>query len=82
MVTFTRDYTTMDGLTFRVAMVAFTQRRVNSSKKHEIRLIANKILSERIPQLTVDQFIQNVTGSSGEDIPRETSSKLGAVGPG
>jgi small subunit ribosomal protein S3Ae len=79
MVTFTRDYTTMDGLTFRVAMVAFTQRRVNSSKKHEIRLIANKILSERIPQLTVDQFIQNVTGSSGEDIPRETSSKLGAV---
>ncbi len=79
MVTFTRDYTTMDGLTFRVAMVAFTQRRVDSSKKHEIRLIANKILSERIPQLTVDQFIQNVTGSSGEDIPRETRQKLGAV---
>jgi small subunit ribosomal protein S3Ae len=78
MVTFTRDYTTMDGHTFRVAMVAFTHRRVNSSKQHEIRLIAHKILSERIPQLTVDQFIQEIIGSKGEDIPRETNSKLGA----
>jgi small subunit ribosomal protein S3Ae len=78
MVAFTRDYTTMDGQSFRVAMVAFTHRRVNSSKKHEIRLIAHKILSERIPQLTVDQFIQQITGSKGQDIPRETNSKLGA----
>jgi small subunit ribosomal protein S3Ae len=78
MVTFTRDYTTLDGQSFRVAMVAFTHRRVNSSKKHEIRLIADKIFSERIPQLTVDQFIQQITGSNGQDIPRETNSKLGA----
>jgi small subunit ribosomal protein S3Ae len=77
MVTFTHDYTTIDGHTFRVAMVAFTHRRVNSSKKHEIRLIGQKILSERIPQMTVDQFIQEITGSKGEDIPRETNSKLG-----
>lgn len=78
MVTFTHDYTTIDGHTFRVAMVAFTHRRVNSSKKHEIRLIGQKILSERIPQMTVDQFIQEITGSRGGDIPRETNSKLGA----
>jgi small subunit ribosomal protein S3Ae len=78
MVIFTRDYTTMDGHTFRVAMIAFTHRRVNSSKKHEIRLMADKILSESIPQLTVDQFIQEITGSKGENIPRETNSKLGA----
>jgi small subunit ribosomal protein S3Ae len=78
MITFTHDYTTIDGHTFRVAMVAFTLRRVNSSKKHEIRLIAQKILAERIPQMTVDQFIQEITGSKGEDIPRETNSKLGA----
>jgi small subunit ribosomal protein S3Ae len=78
MVTFTHDYTTIDGHTFRVAMVAFTHRRVNSSKKHEIRLIGQKILSERIPHMTVDQFIQEITGSRGEDIPRETNSKLGA----
>jgi small subunit ribosomal protein S3Ae len=78
MITFTHDYTTMDGHTFRVAVIAFTQRRVNSSKKHEIRMVAQRILSERIPQLTVDQFVQEVTGSKGADIPRETNSKLGA----
>ncbi len=79
MVTFTHDYTTMDGHRFRVAVIAFTQRRVNSSKKHEIRLVAHKILSERIPQLPVDQFVQEVTTSKGEEIPRETNSKLGAA---
>lgn len=78
MVTFIHDYTTADGHTFRVAMITFTQRRVNSSKKHEIRLIAQKILADRIPQMTIDQFIQEITWSKGEDIPRETNSKLGA----
>lgn len=77
MITFTHDYTTMDGHTFRVAVIAFTQRRVNSSKKHQIRMVAYKILTERIPQLAVDQFVQEVTGSKGEDIPRESNSKLG-----
>lgn len=79
MVTFTHDYTTMDGHTFRVAVIAFTQRRINSSKKHEIRLAAHRILSNRIPQLSVDQFVQEVTTSKGEHIPRETNSKLGAA---
>jgi small subunit ribosomal protein S3Ae len=79
MITFTHDYTTMDGHTFRVAVIAFTQRRVNSSKKHEIRMVARKILSEKIPQLTVDQFVQEVTGSKAEDNSRETNSKLGAA---
>jgi small subunit ribosomal protein S3Ae len=78
MIMFTHDYTTMDGHAFRVAIIAFAQRRVNSSKKHEIRMVAHRILSERIPQLTVDQFAQEVTGSKGDDIPRETNSKLGA----
>ncbi|MFL6371631.1 MAG: 30S ribosomal protein S3ae [Nitrososphaera sp.] len=78
MITFIHDYTTIDGHTFRVAMVAFTLRRVNSSKKHQIRLIGQKILAERIPQMTVDQFIQEITANKGEDISRETNSKLGA----
>jgi len=77
MITFTHDYTTMDGHTFRVAVIAFTQRRVNSSKKHEIRMVAHRTLTEKIPQMTVDQFVQEVTGSKGEDMPRETNSKLG-----
>jgi small subunit ribosomal protein S3Ae len=79
MVSFVQDYTTQDGYKFRVAFVAFTQRRVNASKKHEIRMIAHRILSEKIPQITVEQFVQNVTGSKSTDIPRETNSLLGAA---
>jgi small subunit ribosomal protein S3Ae len=79
MITYTHDYTTVDGHTFRVAAIAFTQRRVNSSKKHEIRMVAHRVLAERIPQLTVDQFVQEVTGSNDENLTRETNSKLGAA---
>src|ERR1043165_2759139 len=79
MVSFVHDYTTQDGHTFRVALIAFTQRRVNASKKHEIRLIAHRILSDKIPQMTVEQFVQQVTGSKSGEMPRETNSQLGAV---
>jgi small subunit ribosomal protein S3Ae len=79
MVSFVQDYTTQDGYKFRVAFIAFTQRRVNSSKKHEIRKIAHKMLAEKIPQMTVEQFVQNVTGSKSGSMPRETNSLLGAA---
>ena len=79
MVNHVHDYTTQDGHTFRVALIAFTQRRVNASKKHEIRLIIHRILSERIPQMTVEQFVQEVTGSKSADMPRETNSIIGAA---
>lgn len=79
MVSFVQDYTTQDGYKFRIAFVAFTQRRVNASKKHEIRMIAHRTLSEKIPQLTVEQFVQNVTGSTPGSVPRETNSLLGAA---
>lgn len=79
MVNHVHDYTTQDGHTFRVALIAFTQRRVNASKKHEIRLIIHRILSERIPQMTVEQFVQEVTGSKSADMPREANSIIGAA---
>lgn len=79
MVSFVHDYTTQDGHTFRVALIAFTQRRVNTSKKHEIRLTAHRILAEKIPQMTVEQFVQQVTGSKPGEMPRETNSQLGAA---
>lgn len=79
MVNFVHDYTTQDGHTFRVALIAFTQRRVNASKKHEIRLTAHRVLSERIPQMTVEQFVQQVTGSKSGEVPRETNSLIGAA---
>jgi small subunit ribosomal protein S3Ae len=69
MISFTHDYTTTDGHTFRVATVIFSQRRVNTSKKHEIRMIAHRMLSERIPKMTVDQFAQEATmGKMASDV--------------
>jgi len=61
MVNYVEDYTTSDGYTFRVTTVAFSQRRLNSSKKHQLRIISHQLLSEQMPKLTVEQFIEDVT---------------------
>jgi small subunit ribosomal protein S3Ae len=62
----------MDGYTFRVEVIAFSQRRLNTSKRHEIRMIARKLLSDKIPKLTVDQFVQEATmGKMGADLLAE-----------
>lgn len=79
MISFTHDYTTMDGHTFRVASVVFTQRRVNTSKKHEIRLITHRMLSDRIPKMTVEQFAQEATvGKLSSEIMTE-AKKITAI---
>lgn len=79
MISFTHDYTTMDGHTFRVATVIFSQRRINTSKKHEIRLIAHRMLSDRIPKTTVDQFAQEATmGKLASDVLTE-AKKITAI---
>jgi len=73
MISLTHDYTTSDGYTFRVVMIAFSQKRINSSRRHEIRLLAHRLLAEKIPQLTIDQFVQEATmGKMGADLLSET----------
>ena len=62
MISYVNDYTTVDGYKFRVAALTFSQRRLNSSKKHEIRAIIDEVLSSEIPQKTIDQFVQAVVG--------------------
>lgn len=61
MINHVYDYTTVDGYTFRVVLIALSQKRLNSSKKHEIRMIAHKVLGEKISKLNVDQFVQEAT---------------------
>ena len=61
MITFIKNYTTIDGYTFRISIVTFTQRRINTSAKHQIRLFIDKMLNEKISQLPLDQFIQELT---------------------
>ena len=58
MSDFIKDYKTKDGYTVRVYTIALSQGRMNSSKKHEIRMIVDKIMEERAASLTYDQFVQ------------------------
>jgi small subunit ribosomal protein S3Ae len=79
MINYVDDYTTSDGYVFRVAATAFSQRRINSSKQHEIRLTMNKILSERIPQLSLNDFVKDVTmGKIGSDL-MDTTKKIALI---
>lgn len=58
MVNFIRDYRTKDNVVVRVYVVAFTFGRINSSRKHEIRLVTSKIISEKAQSMIYEQFAQ------------------------
>ena len=64
MVNFIRDFKTKDGALVRVYVVAFTIGRVNSSRKHEIRLVANRIVGERASALFYEQFAQEAVNQN------------------
>ncbi|MDG6996285.1 MAG: 30S ribosomal protein S3ae [Nitrososphaerota archaeon] len=64
MVNFIRDFKTKDGALVRVYVVAFTIGRINSSRKHEIRLVADKIISERAAALFYEQFAQEAVNQN------------------
>jgi len=79
MVNFIGDYTTRDGYVVRVYVSAFTQGRVNSSKKSSIRKAADSVIKEKVPSLTYDQFVQEVVlGKLGADIFAE-AKKVTAI---
>jgi small subunit ribosomal protein S3Ae len=60
MISFVDDYKTVDGYVFRVSLVAFSQRRINTEKKHRIRIVCRQYLQERLPKFTVDEFVKEV----------------------
>jgi small subunit ribosomal protein S3Ae len=66
MITHIHNYSTQDGHEFRVEIVAFSQRRINSSKKHELRRVIHNLLSEKIPQWDLNSFIKQVTDDNSE----------------
>jgi small subunit ribosomal protein S3Ae len=66
MITHIHNYTTLDGHEFRVEIIAFSQRRINSSKKHELRRVIHNLLSEKIPQWDLNTFIKQVTDDNSE----------------
>ena len=60
MSDFIRDYTTKDGYTVRVYCTALSQGKMNSSKKHDLRVIMDKVIGDRAVGLTYDGFAQEL----------------------
>ena len=60
MSDFIKDYRTKDGYVARVYCTALSQGKMNSSKKHDLRLIMDRVIQERAASLTYDQFAQEL----------------------
>jgi len=60
MADFIKDYRTRDGYVVRVYCIAFSQGRMNASKKHGLRAVMDKVIEERASTLTYDQFAQEM----------------------
>ena len=55
-----KDYTTKDGYVVRVYCIALSQGLMNSSKKHDLRVVMDKVIAERAANLTYDQLAQEL----------------------
>ncbi len=60
MSDFIHDYKTKDGYVVRVYCIALSQGKMNSSKKHDLRVIMDKVIAERAASLTYDQLAQEL----------------------
>jgi small subunit ribosomal protein S3Ae len=60
MVGLIRDYTTKDGYVLRIYVIAFTQGRINSSKKRRIREAADRLLQAKASSMDYEQFVQEI----------------------
>ena len=57
-VNFITDVSTKDSHTFRIKVIVLTQHQLNSSKKHALRIIIRDIIEKKVPEMTIDQFVQ------------------------
>jgi len=57
-INFIIDVKTKDGYIFRIKVIALTHRQLNTSRKHDLRLIARDIINKIVPEMTIDQFVQ------------------------
>ena len=58
LINFIAEFKTKDGYLFRIKIIALTNKKLNTSRKHALRLIARDIMEKTIPEMTIDQFIQ------------------------
>lgn len=57
-VNFVMDTRTSDGHVFRIKIIALTQRQLNTSRQHALRLLAREVIDRTVPSMTVEQFVQ------------------------
>lgn len=57
-INFITDVKTKDGYVFRIKIIALTQRQLNTSRKHALRLIARDVINKTVPDMTIHQFVQ------------------------
>ena len=57
-INFVIDTKTKDGYVFRIKVIAFCHRELNSSRQHALSLIAKKIIEKSVPNMTIDEFVQ------------------------
>ncbi len=57
-INFIIDAKTKDGYIFRIKVIALTHRQLNTSRKHDLRLIIRDIINKVVPEMTIDQFVQ------------------------
>lgn len=58
LINFIGDYKTKDGHIFRIKVIVLTQKKLNTSRKHALRLVARNVMAKTIPEMTIDQFVQ------------------------
>ncbi|MFQ6011128.1 MAG: hypothetical protein ACE5KG_03040, partial [Nitrososphaerales archaeon] len=69
MVDLVEDFETKDKVKIRVYLLALSTNRLNASKKHMVREIANEILAQKAKNLTYYQLAQEaVLGKVASDI--------------
>ncbi|MBM3898133.1 MAG: 30S ribosomal protein S3ae [Thaumarchaeota archaeon] len=79
MVNFIRDYQTKDGFLVRVYVVVFTQGRINSSKKHALRLAADEIVRKKTEELNYNLFCKEVVEEKVAAGIQEAAKKISQV---
>jgi small subunit ribosomal protein S3Ae len=57
-VNFVINVKTKDNYLFRLKVIALTHKKLNTSRKHALRLIARDVMNKTIPEMTIDQFVQ------------------------
>jgi len=76
-INFIIDAKTKDGYVFRIKVIALTHRQLNTSRKHDLRLIARDIINKIVPEMTIDQFVQATCyGKINSDIMAATKKVI------